>query len=315
MSYPGSFDSLPNVSTGQLITSSGTNGQINAVNAIESALGLNPARGLCEGRLTLTTGVPVTSSDVVGATTIYYTTYLGNRIALYDGVSNWSVFALSADLSIALGTLTSGLPYDVFCYNNAGTPTLEIDAWSSSTARATALVYQDGIYVKSGVTTRRWLGTFLTTSATTTEDSAANRFLFNANNQVPRALNRPDSTRTTTYTSLTELNASGKTCRGSFINGSPHTITVWAGAYAAYVGDSTAASIFIAVGSGTTGGATAAYEMGISAPTTGYSYTLLAPMVPLSGMASGLNYFTVMAAVSTGTGSFNSPQSVGWLNA
>lgn len=38
------------------------------------------------GRLTLTTNVPVTTSDVTNASTIYFTPYKGNIIWLYDGV-------------------------------------------------------------------------------------------------------------------------------------------------------------------------------------------------------------------------------------
>jgi hypothetical protein len=77
----------------------------------------------------------------------------------------------------------------VFLYNNAGTPTLELSAaWASATARTDALTSQDGIYVKSGATTRRYLGTFRTTSTTTTEDSMLKRFLWNYYNRTTRAL-------------------------------------------------------------------------------------------------------------------------------
>lgn len=142
-------------------------------------------------RLTLTSGTPVTTADVTGATTIYCTPYNGNAIALYDG-TRWNV-RQSAQFSIALGTLTNAIGYDVFCYDNAGTPTLELTAWSSATARATALVYQDGVLSKSGATTRRYLGSFFTTSTTTTADSAASRYLFNYSNQVKRQLKVTES--------------------------------------------------------------------------------------------------------------------------
>lgn len=73
-------------------------------------------------RLSLTTGVPITTSDVVAATTIYCTPYSGNQISLYDG-AQWNVIS-SAQFSLALGTLTNVTMYDVFCYNNSGVPTL-----------------------------------------------------------------------------------------------------------------------------------------------------------------------------------------------
>ena len=140
----------------------------------------------CEFRLSLTTGVPVTTTDVTGATTIYCAPYKGNRIALYDG-TNWNL-RTSAQFSLALGTLTSGLPYDVFCYDNSGTPTLEFTAWTNGTTRATALTTQNGVLSKTGALTRRYLGTFYTTSTTATEDSVAKRFLWNYYNRAVRPM-------------------------------------------------------------------------------------------------------------------------------
>lgn len=148
-------------------------------------------------RLTLTTGLPVTTADVTGATTIYCAPYKGNQIALYDG-SAWNIRS-SAQFSLALGTLTSGKPYDVFCYDNGGVPTLEFTVWTNDTTRATALAYQDGVLVKSGTATRRYLGTFYTTATTTTEDSASKRYLWNYYHRVSRFLRRNDSTATWTY--------------------------------------------------------------------------------------------------------------------
>lgn len=138
-----------------------------------------------EFRLTLESGVPVSASDQTAKTTMYCTPYKGNQIALYDGVSAWTTYT-SAQFSLALGTLTSGKNYDVFCYNNSGTPTLEFTGWTNDTTRATALTTQDGVYVKSGATTRRYLGTFRTTATTTTEDSDTKRFVYNYYNRVNR---------------------------------------------------------------------------------------------------------------------------------
>jgi hypothetical protein len=162
--------------------------------------------GINDFRLTLTSGTPVTTSDVTGATTIYCCPYKGKRIALYDG-TRWNL-RTSAEFSLALGTLTSGRPYDVFCYDNAGTPTLEFLSWTNDTTRATALTYQDGIPVKSGATTRRYLGTFYTTSTTTTSDAGTmdgtnGRYLWNYYYRVVRHMERYDPTATWTYTTAT----------------------------------------------------------------------------------------------------------------
>lgn len=160
-------------------------------------------------RLTLTTAVPVTTADVTGATTVYCTPYKGNRIALYDGAL-WNI-RTTAEFSLALGTLTSGKPYDVFCYDNAGVPTLEFLVWTNDTTRATALVYQDGVLSKTGALTRRYMGTFYTTATTTTEDSAAKRYLWNYYNRVVRPMKRMESTVSWTYTNATFRQANGST--------------------------------------------------------------------------------------------------------
>jgi hypothetical protein len=112
-------------------------------------------------RLSLTSGVAVTTTDVVyaGAQTIYCTPYSGTLISLYNG-SNWITYS-SNQFSLAIeDSLTNITLYDVFCYANSDVPTLEFTAWSTTTTRATALVLQDGILCKSGALTRRYLGTF-----------------------------------------------------------------------------------------------------------------------------------------------------------
>lgn len=136
------------------------------------------------GRLTLTSGTPVTTANVTAAATVYFTPYKGNNISLYNG-NGWVRYAFS-ELSLALGTISSGKPYDVFLYDNAGTLTLELLAWTNGTTRATALAYQDGVLCKTGALTRRYLGTFYTTATTTTEDSTSYRYLYNYYNRVYR---------------------------------------------------------------------------------------------------------------------------------
>lgn len=179
----------------------------------------NLVNGICEGRLTLTSGVPVTTSNVTGATTVYFTPYKGNRIALYDGVSTWSLYTFT-EKSLALGTITAGKPYDVFIYDNAGTLTLEMLVWTNDTTRATALVSQDGVLVKSGATTRRYLGKFYTTSTTQTEDSYANRYLSNHHNPVLRPMSAVDATASWTYNTATWREANNSTVnRINFLQG------------------------------------------------------------------------------------------------
>jgi len=147
---------------------------------------------LVEGRLTLTSGESIPSSDVTAAGTLYFTLHNGNRIRIYDG-SDWVVHTF-AELSLSL-SITAGKNYDVFIYDDAGTLTLELSAaWTNDTTRADALVLQDGVYVKSGTTTRLHLGTIRASGANVTEDSgghntrntASRRFVWNRYNQVEK---------------------------------------------------------------------------------------------------------------------------------
>lgn len=174
-----------------------------AVSATSFIVGYTQApigpRGPPCGRLTLTTGVPVTSSDVTAATTVYYTPAGScNTIDLYDGTA-WSQYAF-AELSIAVPA-TTNTGYDVYAYDNAGVVALELTAWTNLTTRATALVLQNGVWSKTGVLTRRYLGSFRTTGVSgQTEDSITKRYLFNADNRARRPLRVIEATNSWTYT-------------------------------------------------------------------------------------------------------------------
>ncbi len=161
---------------------------------------LNPVVdvGICEGRLTLTAGTPVTTADVTGATSIFFTPYKGNRIALFDGTAVWQVFPF-VETTLQLGTISSGLPCDVFGSAVNGTLALNLVGWTSGTVRATALTLQDGVLVQTGATNKRYLGTFYTTATTTTEDSAVKRYLWNYYNRVPRRLVATESNNTNSW--------------------------------------------------------------------------------------------------------------------
>lgn len=153
---------------------------------------------ICNFRLTLTSATPVTTSDVTAATTLYVSPYKGNKIALYNG-SIWNMRS-SAEMSIAVPATTSTM-YDLFCYDNAGTPTLEALSWTNDTTRATEIVLQDGVLSKTGALTRRYLGSFRTTTVSgQTEDSFANRFVWNYYNRVRRPMRVIDPTDEWNYT-------------------------------------------------------------------------------------------------------------------
>jgi len=190
--------------SGNVLTSDGTDWASTAVASSDTGL-------VAEGRLTLTSGTPVTTADVTGATNIYFAPYGGNRIALYDGSSAWNIRTFT-QITIALGTLTDAKPYDLFAYDNSGTVTFDSPVvWTNDTTRATALTTQDGVLVKSGATTRRYIGTFYTTATTTTEDSFAKRFLWNYYNRVSRPMRVVETATTWTYTTATLRQANAST--------------------------------------------------------------------------------------------------------
>ena len=201
--------------------------------------------GICEGRLTLTTGTPVPTADQLSKTTVYFAPFKGNRVAVYDG-TNWQLRTFT-ELSVVVPS-TTATPFDVWIYDNSGTLTLETTNWSSASARATALTTQDGVYVKTGALTRRYLGTVCTTGVSgQTEDSYANRLVWNYYNRVRRPQKVVDATNTWNYTTATWRQANSSSAN-QFANVTgvaedAQTVEVWADS-------SNASAVYVAVGVG-----------------------------------------------------------------
>lgn len=149
-----------------------------------------------QGRLTTESGVCNSTSDRTSQGTLYFTPCgAGNAITLYDG-TRWRLYTYT-ERSLSL-TLTSDKNYDVFIYDNAGTLTLELSAaWTNDTTRADALTTQDGVTVKSGATTRRWLGVIRASGSNVTEDSEQKRFVVNVYNTEIRRNAKSDGTQHT----------------------------------------------------------------------------------------------------------------------
>lgn len=234
------------------------------------------------GRLTLTTGVPVTTADVTGATTIYYTPHVHDLIPLWDG-TRW-VLVQFAEVSLATGTLSTLLPYDVFAYLSSGVVTLEKVVWFTATVRNTAVTIQDGRYCKSGDKTRLYLGTFLSNSATqTVDDSAVRRGVWNMYNRRPRAVCRKE-TGQWNYTTATWRQANASTAnrleyvcgiaedavrvtvQGMVTNGSAATVAVGIGV------DSTTANSADAYGRNTSANVEQIHAFYTGVPGVGYHY-------------------------------------------
>lgn len=91
-----------------------------------------------QGRLTLTSATPVLASEVTSATSIYYTSFAGNLVPIYNGSTmtptEFAELTLTLSASHALNTI-----YDVFVFSNSGVLTLATGpAWSTSTAASGA---------------------------------------------------------------------------------------------------------------------------------------------------------------------------------
>lgn len=174
------------------------------------------------GRLTLTTGVAVTTSDVTGATSIYYTPSGGNQIPIYDGTNIGST--AFTELTLALDNTSahtnyhaSGKNYDLFVINDGGTIRLGTGPkWDdgavagSATARGTGAastelevfsgipVNKNTITIRFGsasgntvsVAARRatYVGSFRATADGQATDSKQKRLVYSAYNQIDRTL-------------------------------------------------------------------------------------------------------------------------------
>lgn len=140
-----------------------------------------------QGRLSLSSGTPVTASDVSAAGTVYLTPFSGDLVELYVNGRGWRSFTL-IEAAVSLSGVTAGKNVDLFLYHTGSDLALEKVVWTSDSVRAAALAVQNGRQVKAGDVSRLYVGTCRTSASGLTEDSAEKRWLWNAFNQVPRFL-------------------------------------------------------------------------------------------------------------------------------
>lgn len=184
-----------------------------------------------QGRLTLTSGVAVTTTDVSGQTTIYYTPCAGNRIPIHNGTDY--INTVFAELSLPLDATTSHTNYheasqlfDCFVFIDGGTVRLgtgpkwaTVGAGTSGRgtgAGTTELEFFNGFNVNKNAITLRfgaaaentvsvparratYVGTFYTFGSGQAADTSTRRFLFNAYNQVFRTLEITEAAATWEY--------------------------------------------------------------------------------------------------------------------
>lgn len=140
------------------------------------------------GRLTLESGVPVSTTDQTAKTTLYYTPFVHDQLWLFTA-SAITRYTFS-EISLSGPSLTSGKNYDVFCYDDAGTLKLELSAaWTNDSTKADALAWQAGVgWVKSADHSRFWLGMIRASATNQMSDTAASRLVWNRFRQVRRDL-------------------------------------------------------------------------------------------------------------------------------
>lgn len=212
---PASGDFIP------YVTSDGLNTYITTPALLSAIMGIVVYPG---GRLTLESGVPISTTDQADKTTLYYTPYISNQITLYDGVSVWSTLTFS-ELSLDVSAFTASKVYDIWAYNNSGTVTLDSTVWTNDTTRATALTYQDGRLVKTGATTRLYLGTIYIDSGQKCQDTVALRYVDNFYNQTKKRFYKHDSTNSWSYTTAVWRSANNSTAnRVNFVLGTSKLI-------------------------------------------------------------------------------------------
>lgn len=177
--------------------SDGTNWHISQ---IHSQYNVDPAT--CGLRLTSVTGVPVPTA--VGTySTLYFTPMYSGSIALWDSAAGIWRMRTTTEVSLAISGLTTGKNYDVFAYWDSTNGVVKIElgpAWTNDTTRATGLTLQDGVRVKSGDVTRKYVGSIRAASATTYTNTLADRHLYNFYNQRALPVSPPLDNGAYSYT-------------------------------------------------------------------------------------------------------------------
>ena len=165
--------------------------------------------GICGMRLTLMPNTPVMTSGVTSST-VYFTPTgkeFSGMVSTFNG-TNW-ITKSYPQTSVSLTSTASGTNFDFFFYDNNGVGLLEKVNWTNDTTRATALAQQNGVYVKSGVSSGLFVGTGRTGAADTTEftpfstTAPVRCFLTNHYNKRLVSFRKRENVASWTYNSVT----------------------------------------------------------------------------------------------------------------
>lgn len=200
----------------------------------------------CQGRLTLETGVPVSTAGQSAKATVYYTPTAANgtgmgagSIYLYDEAGEYWAPHTFEEISASASALAANTPADAFVYDDSGLK-LEFVNWTNGTTRATELDTQDNVYVKTGAHGRRYVGSVCgTANGAATSDGTQTRLVWNYHNRAVRPFRNPH-TADVTY-SQTAYGEFTSSYQCSFVIGlAEEPVYVWspidAGSGATYYG-------------------------------------------------------------------------------
>lgn len=217
--------------TGYTFELVGPGSAVSSVNGQTGAVTIAAQPSVQNARLTLTSGVPITTADVTAATSVYVTPYNGNALTFYDGGTTWTHHAFT-EQTITVPSTTATI-YDVFCWYTGSAVECFADSttdWASATSRGTGagtpeLVLQNGVPVnansisgKCGATACTYYGSFRTTGVSgQTEDSGVStypnrRFVYNYWHQVRRPQRVIEATNSWTFSTdatFRQANANG----------------------------------------------------------------------------------------------------------
>lgn len=176
------------------------------------------------GRLTLLSQTPVfqswwnptlaIDSEEAQNSIVYWAPFYDNEISLNTS-GLWVGRNALAQPSLNIPEpSTNGLPMDIWAYWTGTVVALDYTWWANATTRATGLVRNSGVLVKSGDASRRYLGTIAAYKGNNVGivyDSPSKRHVYNYYNKVLRKLEKEEAASSWVYNTQSWREANGKT--------------------------------------------------------------------------------------------------------
>jgi hypothetical protein len=188
-------------------------------------------------RLTPSTGVPIITSDITAATTVFFTAWIGNQTLIYDGTnfiptSHGELSQTLADATKSPAAAAASSAYDMFVWSDGGIiRCTRGPVWTSTTVRGagagtTELIQVNGIFVNRFAITNgpaankgTYVGSILTNASTQLDmqfnpagaagGSNPNLNFWNMYNRRRAMVNNFDNTNSWTYTLATYRTKNG----------------------------------------------------------------------------------------------------------